>query len=201
MMKKFMQKLLQMTTVLALVVLVGVTMAACGGNDSDQTDESSFNPCNIDNLEGYYANIEEQKLYYFEKTSTGGLSGLPGEFSLVSEEPDENGLYHLRVTINYPAGGKYAGKLQVNRGANVVSIYHQWTDNNPGVDDLLIGTYQNDYDKDLSKQFYAEDEKIIYTKISGLDEFLTTVFPDKEIDTADTSHVVSYDWKNLIAAL
>ena len=198
-MKKVLKRIATMATVLALVVITGITMAACG-NDSGG-GSTKPNICNIDNLNGFYANVEEQKLYYFEKTSNGGLSGLPGEFSLVSEEPDGNGLYHLRVTINYPVGGKYGAKLQVNRGAHAVAIYHQWDDNHVDSEDLLIGTYGNDYDTDLSKQFYAEDEKIIYTKISGLDEFLATVFPGKEFDTTDMSHVPSYNWQKLIETL
>ena len=206
-MKKVFKRIATMAVALALIVITGISMAACGSDsgsnnsNSGNSSNTTTNICNIDNLSGFYANVEEQKLYYFEKTSNGGLSGLPGVFSLVNEEPDENGLYHLRVTINYPAGGKYAAKLQVNYGTKGVSIYHLWTDAKPSSTDLLIGTYGNDYDNDLSKQFYAEDEKIIYTKISSLDEFLATVFPNKVIDTTDTSHVLTYEWKNFIAAL
>ncbi|MCM1404632.1 MAG: hypothetical protein NC133_04010 [Prevotella sp.] len=205
-MKKVLKRIATMAVALALIVITGISMAACGSdsssNNSNNSDNSSntTNICNIDNLNGFYANIAEQKLYYFYENSNGGLSGFQGEFSLVSEEPDENGLYHLRVwESNWPRGGKYSAKLKVERHSSpeMVVIYHQWSET---IETILISTYKNDDNKDLSKQFYAADEKIIYTKISGLDGFLAEVFPGKQIDTTDMTHV-DKDWEDLILAL
>ncbi len=201
-----MKRLLKVMSVFAVTLVAAMFMVACGSsnggtNNPDNPNNTTTNICNIDNLNGFYANIAEQKLYYFENTANGDLGGLPGRFSLVSEEPDENGLYHLRVNIGYPAGGKYAAKLKVerHRSPEMVVIYHEWSDGER-VETLLISTYNNDDNKDLSKQFYAEDEKIIYTKISGLEEFLAEVFPDKDIDTTDMTYVAD-GWEDLIEAL
>lgn len=209
-MKKVFKRIATMAVALVLIVITGISMTACGSdngsnkNNSSNSGNTTTNICNIDNLNGYYANIEEKKLYYFEVDSiSNNLGGLQGEFSLVSEEPDENGLYHLRVNIsNWPNGGKYAAKLKVEHWTDVpgypdgIVISHQWSET---VETLLISTYHED-NKDLSKQFYAADEKIIYTKISSLEEFLATVFPDKDIDTTDMTHVDA-DWEDLIKAL
>ena len=206
-MKKVFKRIATMAVALALIVITGISMTACGSDNSSNKNNSSnsgnttTNICNVDNLNGYYANIEEKKLYYFEVNSiSNNLTGLQGEFSLVSEEPDENDLYHLRVNIsNWPNGGKYPGKLKVERHSSpeMVVVYHEWSET---VETLLISTYKNDANKDLSKQFYAADEKIIYTKISGLDEFLAEVFPGKGFDTTDMTNVSRY-WEDLIKAL
>lgn len=195
-------------SVFAVTLVAAMFMVACGSsnggtNNPDNPNNTTTNICNVDNLNGFYANIAEQKLYYFEINSrSNNLTGLQGEFSLVSEEPDENGLYHLRVRVsNWPDGGKYAAKLKVERhiSPEMVVIYHEWSDGER-VETLLISTYNNDDNKDLSKQFYAEDEKIVYTKISGLDGFLAEVFPDKDIDTSDMTHIDNA-WEDLIKAL
>lgn len=206
-MKKVLKRIATMATALALIVITGISMAACGNdsgsNNSGNSSNTTTNICNVDNLNGFYANIAEQKLYCFEINSrSNDLTGLQGEFSLVSEEPDENGLYHLRVQIsNWPvAGGKYPGRLKVERHSSpeMVVIYHEWKDESGYTP--LISTYNNDDNQDLSKQFYAEDEKIIYTKISGLDGFLTEVFPGKQFDTTDMT-CVSFYWEDMIKAL
>ena len=43
-------------------------------------------------------------------------------------------------------------------------------------------------------------KKIVYTRISGLGEFLADVFPGKEFDLTDMIHVGS-TWRKLIEAL
>ena len=200
-----MKKLLKIVSVFAVTLVAAMFMVACGNdsgtNNPDTPSNTTTSICNVDNLNGFYANIEEKKLYYFDIANNIGLRG---EFSLVNEEPDENGLYQLRVAMNLPDYAKtgYFNKVKVNRmaGFDAIVIYHQWNEHNPDDRDAFISTYNNDDNKDLSKQFYAADEKIIYTKISGLDGFLAEVFPNKVIDKTDMTHVGSV-WGNLIKAL
>lgn len=194
-MKKILKRIATMATVLALIAVTGISMAACGSNDSDDSDD--INICNIDNLDGFYADIGTMRVYWFDLAN--GIAK-HAEIS-ISDEPNENGLYQLRVESIFPSYGvKYYDKIEVRRGTQAVAIYHKWGDWGVEPDDLLIGTYGNDYDNDLSKQFYAEDEKMIYTKISSLGELLDTVFPDKEIDKTDMTRVSSL-WENFIKAL
>ena len=195
MMKKVLQRIATMAAVLALVVVTGISMAACGSNDN--TNDSTTNICNVDNLNGFYANIEAMKVYWFDIANN---TAKHAEF-LISDNPNENGLYQLRVLAIFDdAVVKYYDKIEVRRGDSAVAIYHKWGDFNVRPKDLLISTYGNEYDRDLSKQFYAEDEEIIYTKISSLGEFLATVFPDKAIDTTDMTYVAS-GWENFVKSL
>lgn len=197
-MKKVLKRIATMATVLALIVVTGISMAACGSDDnSDYSDNTITNICNIDNLDGFYADIGTARVYWFDLAN--GIAK-HAEFS-ISDKPNENGLYQLKVESIFPSYGvKYYDKIEVRRGTQAVAVYHKWGDYNVQPDDLLIGTYGNDYDNDLSKQFYAEDEKMIYTKISSLGEFLATIFPDKEIDKTDMTRVSSL-WENFVKAL
>ena len=191
-MKKFMQRLLQMTAAIALIVLVGVSMTACGSDSSNDSDKY----CNIDNLNGFYANIETQRLYYFDIANEKYAYG---EFS-ISEEPDENGFYKLTISRHDDRKfvDDYSNQLRVWRGDEVLSVFKVWDKNR----ETLFISSRDAENKDLSKQFYVRDEKIVYSKISSLNEFFATVFPGKEIDTTDVTFTYSTEtlWEDLFLA-
>ena len=191
-MKQVLKRIATMATVLALIVITGISMAACGSNGSDSVKDN-----NIDNLNGYYANIKAQKLYYFDVSNETYAYGV---FS-ISDEADENGLYKLKITRDdeYFATAN-ANKLRVWRGEDVCSVFKVWNNNR---EQLLISTNTDTYSNDWSKEFWTSDDHLVYSKISSLNEFLTTVFPDKQIDTNNivVTNTDNTLWENLLAEL
>lgn len=195
-MKNVLKRIATVASVMALIVVTSICMTACG-NGSDNTNT---NICNIDNLNGYYGNAEEQTLYYFDIAN----NKYDRASIYISEQPNENGLYTLKTSRSDHINSMYRDKLRISRGSQGLVVYKVW-DMYPGLGDnggtkynetKLIGTYQNPNNTDLSKQFYADDEELIYTKISSLNEFLAEAFPGKEIDTTDMTYVSS-SWKDL----
>ncbi len=192
-MKQVFKRIATITTVLALIVITGITMAACGSNGGENIKNN-----NIDNLNGYYANIEAQKLYYFDIANE---TYAYGEFS-ISDEADENGLYKLKITRHDDCYiDNYKNKLRIYKSDNVCSFFKVWNNNR---DTLLVSTARDTYSKDWSKGFWISDDHLVYSKISSLDEFLTTVFPNKVIDIDNVTIVYSEGdtvWKNLFMEL
>jgi len=214
MMKKVFKRIATMAVALALIVITGISMTACGSdngsnkNNSSNSGNTTTNICNIDNLNGFYANIEEQKLYYFDIANNEykhGLFEISEKYEIKDNQYQlQEGVYELSVYNILPQVGQahYVTKLRNVDSSEYATVYKVWNDNGgPYSETCVISSYRHpEENKDLSKQFYAEDEKIIYTKISGLEEFLATVFPDKEIDTTDITNV-SRHWEDLIKAL
>ncbi len=186
-------------SVFAVTLIACMAMVACsngGTNNPDNPNNVSTNICNIDNLNGYYVNIEAKEVYWFDVANNYYKHA---EFS-ISDEPKENGLYRLNIAneANPMLFSKYANKLDVIRSEyGYVTVKKMLSDTNSIR--LISSYYYPTENQDLSKQFYAEDEDMIYTKISSLGEFLAEVFPGKEIDNTDTTY--AYEWENDLASL
>ena len=194
-----MKNVLKVMSVLAVTLVAAMFMVACGSsnggtNNPDNPNNTTTNICNIDNLNGYYVNFDTKEVYWFDIANNYYKHAT---FS-IGDEPKENGLYRLSIAneVNHMMFTGYANKLRVpNNG--YATVNKVWNEND--ATNLISSYYHPEENKDLSIQFYAEDEKIIYTKISGLGDFLATVFPGKEIDKTDTTY--AYEWENDLASL
>lgn len=192
-MKKILKRIATMATVLALIVITGISMAACG-NGSNGGDSIKDN--NIDELKGYYANFDAQKLYYFDIDTN---SYAYGKFS-IGDAPKENGKYALTISRDDERryASDYSNKLQVYHGTDAFSVYKVWSVE-PSRESCLIISRDND-NSDLSKKFYARDDQLVYSKISNLDEFFANVFPNVDIDLDDVTITYSQEtvWEDLL---
>lgn len=194
-----MKKVLKVMSVFAVTLVAAMFMVACGSsnggtNNPDNNTTGQFTSvCNIDNLNGYYANFDAKKIYYIDVANKTYKHALID----ISSEPNQDNLYQVRVTHLFKEGAKYTGKLRVpNNGYAIVNKV--WNDKGDATN--LVSSYHHpEENKDLSMQFYAEDEEMIYTKISDLGEFLATVFPGKEVDKTDTTY--AYEWENELASI
>lgn len=193
-MKKILKRIATMATVLALIVIAGISMAACG-NGSNGGDSIKDN--NIDELKGYYANFEAQKLYYFDIDTN---SYAYGQFS-IGDAPKENGKYALTISRNDRRySTDYANKLRYWSYEGTCSVWKSWTDILDSYNETLFISGSDAQSKDLSKKFYARDDQLVYSKISNLDEFFATVFPNVDIDLDDVTITYNNEtvWEDLL---
>ena len=178
MMKKIMQRLLQMTAVIALIVVVGVSMTACGGND----DSTKTNP--IDQLQGLYA--RDSLVYYFNGNEYYYTK-------LEVSEEKENGLR----TVKFIDEGE--GTIDWQGNKNYSSIYRTPNDTFYKRAEFIDCTRMEN--SNLATGFVTEAagnhagalrnyECGTYSKISSLRDFAEQVFSPSDgyfIDPEDTS--------------